>query len=82
MKKIEVLGIGCARCEKTEKIIRETVTGLGLTEGKDYILEKIKNPSEIASRGVLMTPGVSIDGKIVLSGKIPGRSLVESWFKN
>ena len=48
MKKIEVLGVGCARCEKTEKIIREAVSNLGLTEGKDFTLEKIKNPSEIA----------------------------------
>lgn len=79
MRKIEILGVGCARCVKTEEIVREAVKDLGLTEGQDFAIDKVKDPNEIAKRGVLMTPGVSVDGKIVSSGKIPAKSQVQSW---
>ncbi len=79
MKKIEILGVGCARCIKTEEIVREAVKDLGLVEGEDYIIEKVKNPADIAKRGVLLTPGVCVNGKVVSSGKIPAKSQVQSW---
>jgi len=81
MKKIEILGIGCRKCEKTAEVIKKTVIEMGLLEGEDFEMLKVKDPVDIASRGVLMTPGVSIDGKVVCSGKIPGKALVQSWFK-
>ena len=81
MKKIEILGIGCKKCEKTADVIVKTITEMGLQEGADYEMLKVKDPVDIASRGVLMTPGVSIDGKVVCSGKIPGKSLIQSWFE-
>ncbi len=79
MKKIEVLGIGCPKCEKTEKIIRESAADSGLVEGTDFSLTKIKDPNEIASRGVLMTPAIIVDGKVVSVGNIPGKHLIKSW---
>jgi len=79
MKKIEILGIGCARCVKTEEIVIDAVKEMGLKEGEDYTVEKVKDPSEIAKRGVLMTPGIVIDGKVVSAGKIPAKSQVQSW---
>jgi small redox-active disulfide protein 2 len=81
MKKIEVLGIGCPNCKKTEKIIRRTVEGMGWSEGVDFTIRKITNPAEIADRGVLATPGVSIDGVVVSKGKIPKPKVVQSWFE-
>ncbi len=79
MVKIEILGIGCPRCEKTESVIRKAVENLGWKEEEDYKTFKIKDPAVIASRGVLMTPGVAADGKVVSSGKIPAESTVLSW---
>ena len=79
MKKIEVLGIGCPNCKKTEAIVRQVVEKKGWKEGEDYVIEKITNPSDIAARGVLATPGVSVDGVVKFSGKIPSHSMVESW---
>ena len=79
MKKIEILGVGCARCRNAEKEVRKAIEELGWSEGKDYSLEKITNPMEIAARGVLQTPGVVLDGKIVSTGKIPTHGEIVSW---
>lgn len=76
---IEVLGPGCARCEKTYTIVQKVAGELQLKEGEDYTVTKIKDPSLIAGRGVLMTPGVVIDGIVKCSGKIPSTDQVREW---
>jgi len=81
MKKIEVLGPGCARCKKTTEEVRRALSSIGLAEGRDFSLEKIEKPTEIAARGVLMTPGVIVDGKIVSTGKIPTHGDIISWME-
>ncbi|MFH1862483.1 MAG: thioredoxin family protein [bacterium] len=81
MKRIEILGIGCARCTKTEQEVRRAVASLGWQEGREFTLYKIENPSEIAARGILMTPGVIIDGKVVSAGKVPTQKEILSWLK-
>ena len=81
MKIIEILGVGCPRCKKTEDEVRKTAEASGLKEGQDFTLEKVKDPSEIASRGILSTPGVAVDGKIVSVGKIPKKSEIQGWLK-
>lgn len=81
MKKIEILGVGCPRCKKTEQEVRKVVESLGWKEGQDYVLEKILNPNDIAARGVMATPGVAVDDKIVSAGKIPGQKEITAWLK-
>ncbi|MFH1011666.1 MAG: thioredoxin family protein [bacterium] len=76
---IEVLGPGCARCEKTYAIVQQAASELGLKEGEDYSISKIKEPSLIAQRGVLMTPGLVIDGIVKCSGRIPSQEQVKQW---
>ena len=76
---IEVLGPGCARCEKTYTIVEKAANALGLRSGEDYTVTKIKDPNLIARRGVLMTPGVVIDGAVKCSGKIPSLKEVREW---
>ncbi|MGQ9856097.1 MAG: thioredoxin family protein [Fervidobacterium sp.] len=66
-KKVEVLGSGCPRCKQTIKIMETAIRELGI----DAVVEKVEDINEIISRGVAATPAVAIDGKIVLSGKIP-----------
>ncbi len=80
MKKIEVLGIGCPNCKKTEAIIRKVLDKKGWKEGTEFSIEKVTDPSDIAARGVLATPGVVIDGEIISRGKVPSASTVEGWF--
>jgi small redox-active disulfide protein 2 len=65
--KIEVYGTGCPRCKQTEKIMKMAVEELG----SDATVEKVTDMMAIVEKGVVSTPAVAIDGKIVLSGKIP-----------
>lgn len=66
-KKVEVLGSGCAKCKQTVKIMEMAIAELGV----DATVEKVDDINEIISRGVVATPAVAIDGKVVLSGKVP-----------
>ena len=79
MKKIEVLGTGCARCKKTEQVVKQALDELGWQQGQEYSLEKIENLNDIAARGILMTPGVMIDGKIFSVGKVPGQKEISAF---
>lgn len=79
MKKIEILGVGCARCKQTEEEVRKALTGIGWKEGQEYTLTKVQNLAEIAAWGVLITPGVVVDGKVVSTGKVPKHGEVISW---
>ncbi|MCX6640497.1 MAG: thioredoxin family protein [bacterium] len=79
MKKIEILGIGCSKCVKTEEEVRKAAVNLGWKENEDFILEKVTKPDQIAARGVLMTPGVVMDGKVVCTGRIPREPEIITW---
>ena len=64
MVTIEVLGPGCARCERLEKNVREAVEEMEM----EAEIMKISDIKEIAARGVLMTPGLAVNGQVVSSG--------------
>lgn len=76
MKTIKVLGTGCANCANTYKLIEEVAKARGV----DIALEKVEDLKQIMTMGVMSTPGVVIDGKVVHSGGVPARAKVESWF--
>ncbi len=63
--KIEVLGVGCAKCVSLEKNVREAVKKLGITAE----IKKITDITEMVQMGVMSTPALAIDGKIVSAGK-------------
>jgi small redox-active disulfide protein 2 len=65
--KIEVVGPGCGRCIATEKNVKEAVKQLGIQAE----ITKVTDVAEFAKKGVMFTPGVIVDGKVVISGKIP-----------
>jgi small redox-active disulfide protein 2 len=67
MKKIEVLGTGCAKCKKLEELTREAAGEIGL----DCQIEKVDDIQKIMTYGVMMTPALVIDGVVKLSGKVP-----------
>ena len=72
---IKVLGPGCAKCKKTEKIIREVV----LESGSDARVEKITDMMEIASYGVISTPVIVVNGEVKSFGKIPKAKDIKAW---
>ena len=65
--KIQVAGPGCIKCKETEKNVREACSQMKL----DADIQHVYDIKEIAKLGVLFTPAVIIDGKMVLSGKLP-----------
>lgn len=65
--KIEVAGPGCYRCILTEKNVNEAVKQLGIQAEVTHVYDI----AEFAKKGVTFTPAVIIDGKIVISGKVP-----------
>jgi len=70
---IKVLGPGCAKCQSLEKTVREVVAALKL----DIKVEEIKDIKEIMRYPILMTPGLVINEKVVMSGKVPSKAEVE-----
>ena len=76
MKNVKVLGPGCSNCKNTAKLIDEVAKAKGI----EIALEKVEDMQAIVGLGVMSTPGVVIDGKVVHAGGIPARAKVESWF--
>jgi small redox-active disulfide protein 2 len=70
---IKVVGTGCASCKKLEESVRTVVAENNI----EAEITKISDIMEIAKSGILITPGLIIDGKIKLSGKLPEKSEVE-----
>lgn len=64
---VKVLGTGCAKCKTLERITREAVQELNL----DVSIEKVEDIQKIMEYGIMFTPALVIDGKVVLSGKVP-----------
>jgi len=75
MKNIKVLGTGCANCKATLKLIEEAARARGV----EIELEKVEDIGQIMSFGVMSTPGVVVDGKVVHAGGVPLRDQVDAW---
>jgi small redox-active disulfide protein 2 len=75
MKSVKVFGPGCKRCETTESMVRDAATKLGV----DVEVEKVTDPRSIAMAGVISTPGISVDGKLVHAGGLPDAAKLEGW---
>jgi len=73
MIKIQILGTGCAKCEKLAANAKQAADNLGL----DYELVKIKDLNEIMAFGVMTTPGLAVDGKVLTAGKLPSPDEIE-----
>jgi len=71
--KIAVLGTGCPKCIKTEEVVRKVVADNKV----DAEVIKVKEISEIMKYNVMMTPAVAVDGKVVISGKIPSEAEIK-----
>jgi small redox-active disulfide protein 2 len=67
MRKIQVLGPGCPRCTQLAAAVDLAARQLGL----EYEVEKITDISEIVNLGVMMTPGLIVDGELKFQGKCP-----------
>ena len=73
--KIEVLGTGCPKCQKTTKIIKKELKQADV----DAEIEKIEDVNEITKAGVMQTPALGVDGEIKVEGNVPAAAEVKSW---
>jgi len=72
---IKVLGTGCANCKATIALIDQIAQAKGVT----VKLEKVEDLRDIMGYGVMSTPGVVINGKVVHAGGVPSRDKIEQW---
>lgn len=72
---IKVLGPGCAKCSKTEKLVKEAIQETGV----DASVEKVTDMMQIASYGVFGTPSVIVDGVVKCTGKVPKKEDIKAW---
>ncbi len=72
---IKVLGPGCAKCSKTEKLVQEVIKETGV----DASVEKVTDMMQIASYGVFGTPSVIINGEVKCTGKVPKKEDIKTW---
>ncbi|MFD2111055.1 thioredoxin family protein [Thiorhodococcus fuscus] len=77
MKTFKVLGGGCRNCEVTANLITQAAKEAGV----EIQLDKVTDMAEILGHGVMSTPGVVLDGKVVHAGGIPGPDQVRDWVK-
>ena len=75
MKNIKVLGAGCKNCDTTANLLRIAAEQAGV----EIELEKVTDMAEIMSYGVMSTPGVVVDGKLMHAGGLPGPDQVRQW---
>lgn len=71
--KIQILGTGCAKCDKLADTAKQAADQLSL----DYQLEKITDLNQIMAFGIMSTPGLAVDGKVLVSGKVPKQAELE-----
>ncbi len=75
MKKIQVLGPGCSKCNRLAEIVKEVADSISI----EYEFEKITDITLIMGLGVMMTPGLLIDGIIKSQGIIPDNDKIKEW---
>ena len=77
---IKVLGTGCCATGKNIVALMEQIEQVAKAKGVPVTLSRVDELRDIAGYGVMSTPGVVIDGKVVHAGGVPSREKIEQWF--
>jgi small redox-active disulfide protein 2 len=75
MLNVKVLGSGCANCKRLEQTAQRAVDSLGV----EAQVEKVTDYGQIMGYGVMATPGLVINEKVVSSGRLPSLDEVTGW---
>jgi len=73
--RIEVLGSGCAKCNKTKELAEKAVKEVGV----DAEIVKVEDFDKILEYGVMVTPALVIDGDVKVAGKVPSVEDIKKW---
>ena len=75
MLEIRILGTGCTNCDTLEQLVFNVCAEQDI----DADIRKITDFKEFARYGVMMTPGLVVNGRVMLQGKLPAKSTLENW---
>lgn len=75
--RIEIFGPGCHRCHQVEKTVKDALSELNVTVD----VEKVSDMGKIVDAGIMQTPGLSINGKVKCSGRIPKIEEIKRWIE-
>lgn len=75
---IKVLGTGCPKCKLLESNVLKALASLGI----DAKVEKVTEVKDIISYGVMSTPALVVDNKVLFAGRVPSEKQLESLFKS
>lgn len=78
MKEVKVLGPGCARCKTLTEMVRQAAEQAGVA----IHLEKVEDMATIVGYGIMGTPGLMIDGKVVHAGSLPDLKKIAAWLQD
>ncbi len=74
---VKILGTGCPKCKQLEQLVRETVSEQNITAE----ISKVEDIVDIMGYGIMRTPGLVVDGKVVMSGRLPGKNEIIEMLK-
>lgn len=74
MKKLQILGTGCAKCNALTMATEKAAQTLGV----EYELEKVTDLNRIMSFGVMMTPALVVDGEVKVAGHVPSATAIQA----
>ncbi len=75
MKKIKILGTGCPKCKQLAELVTKVADEMGV----QYELEKVTQINDIMKYGVMITPGLVVDGQVKIAGKIPSAAQIREY---
>jgi small redox-active disulfide protein 2 len=77
MKKIQILGTGCPKCKKLAENAEAAAKELGI----EYQIEKVTKINDIMTFGIMVTPALVVDGKLIVAGKVPSAEQLKEILK-
>jgi len=77
MKKVQVLGPGCPKCQQVAANVAEAAKAVRV----EVEVEKVSKPMDIAKYGVMFTPGLAVEGEVVCAGRIPSVEEIKGWLE-
>lgn len=78
VKTIQIYGPGCVNCQTLYRLATQAVNEVGA----DVKIEKVEDIDGMLAAGILRTPGLGLDGKVVVQGKIPTLATLKNWIMN
>jgi len=77
MKKVEILGTGCPKCNQTTALVESVISDHNINAS----VEKVDNIMDILSYNVMSTPAVVVDGVVKIKGRVPSKTEMEELLK-